>query len=243
MEGDVPLAHFARAVTDFHSLVDALTHEVAPGDRAVRWIINYLEVGSAALGVEGHGAAAASVVDAFEQLSEAAERGQRVPFSQEVQKNVDQLTAVMNGEITKLRFGANEKTFVIAEPRPDRTPAATRPVAVESYGSVTGRIETLVHRSMKVSLYALLDDSRVDCFLARGQEPLVENAWGRLAIVQGLVRRDLRTGAAVSIRQVTAVESFDEPEPGAWRLSAGIAPATPGSPPSEETVRRLRESG
>ncbi len=251
LDGDVSLSRFADAMQAFQQLVSSLTSEVTPHVQ-VRWVVSYLEAGSAEAAVRGEptqeGVDVARdierIVDAYDRLGEAAEFNRPIPFSPPVQVAVGQLTDMLNGDVRALRFDTDDRIHVVsAPPTPSLPPLAVRPEYLSALGAVTGRIETLQHRAMRFSLYELLDDLRVTCFLVQGQEPLVDRAWGKLATVEGLVRRDARTGAPVAIREIETVQIFEDPEVGAWRRSAGVAPAPTDAPPPEETIRRLRDDG
>jgi hypothetical protein len=245
LEGEVSLEQFAVAVQRFQELIRSLSREVIP-DRPsqARWVIDFLDAGSAALaarGVGGRPGEVEAVIDAVDLLASAAELQRPLPFSEATHVKVEQLTALLNGAISELRLGAADKSYVITAPDSQNIPPMVGSnLPMETIGAVTGRVETLAHRTMRFSLYELLEDKRVDCFLRQGQEPLVANVWGKLAVVEGLVKRDARSGKPVSVRDISAVQSFDDPEPGRWRSSAGIAPG-PITPTPEDTIRRMRD--
>ena len=78
-----------------------------------------------------------------------------------------------------------------------------QPVA---YGGVTGRIQTLSSRGgLRFTLFDTLFDRAVSCYLAEGQEELMRDVWGRMAVVEGLVTRDRATGRPQVIRSVRGV--------------------------------------
>jgi hypothetical protein len=64
--------------------------------------------------------------------------------------------------------------------------AVAAPTATESYGAVTGRVQTLTSRSgLRFTLYDRLYDRAVACYLAEGQESLMREMWDQLATVEG----------------------------------------------------------
>lgn len=106
-------------------------------------------------------------------------------------------------------------------------------------GSVVGRVQTLQGRGrLRFTIYDLLYDRAVSCYLQQGQEEVMRGAWGRLVEVEGEVSRDPVTDAPISVRKVTRVTPFDDPSPGAWREARG-AVTTPDA--AEDIIRELRD--
>lgn len=242
LDGEVSLDLFAQALRNFQSLVAGLSREVSPGTN-IRWIVDYLEAGSAQIGVVGVSDVhedVEQVVEAWEAIGRALETQQPVPYSVNVRRDVERITGMLSSEVEGVRFSTDDELFLV-ESVDDLPPLTTQPTEVISYGAVTGKIETLAHRAMRFTLYDLLDDKRVDCFLGRGQEDLVDGVWGKLAMVEGRIRRDPRTGRVIAMRDITNVTPFGEPDPDSWGSLAGFAPPRPGSPPPEDTIRRMRD--
>lgn len=121
-------------------------------------------------------------------------------------------------------------------------PLASEVVAA-SYGAVRGRVETLSsHDGLRFTLYDLLTNRAITCYMQPGREETMREAWEKLAIVEGLVRRDPATGQPTTIRQVTRIEIIPEIEPGGWRQAIGSIPHLQSAPSSEEAVRRGRDA-
>ena len=95
-----------------------------------------------------------------------------------------------------------------------------QPVA---YGGVTGRIQTLSSQGgLRFTLFDTFFDRAVSCYLAEGQEELMRDVWGRMAVVEGLVTRDRATGRPQVIRSVRGVTVVRDAEPDAYLASRGV---------------------
>src|SRR5579864_7539359 len=84
LNGDVPLAEFARAIANFNELVNALSEE--SGDKSIDWIIQDLQVGSALASVQGNGPekAVQRVVYAYAEVGAALEARTPINHSERV---------------------------------------------------------------------------------------------------------------------------------------------------------------
>lgn len=237
--GEVPLPQFAVAISRFDNLVRALSKEVADGE-AIEWLIDDLQWSSAIATVRGSGTpdAVERVVVAYGNVGKALAGGEPIPYSPAVGDAARGLTSVLNGRVHSVDFetALAEFTVVAAAPKPVAVPA------VQAYGAVTGRVQTLTNRrSLRFTLYDVLYDRAVSCYLQEGREEIMRDAWGRHAVVEGLVRRDAAIGRPLSIRQVSAVTPLDEGSPTDYLHARGIAPSLTGLSP-EAAVRRLRDA-
>jgi len=121
LTGEVTLADFAVAVRGLLGVVEGLGAEVAPG-REIDWIIDGLEVGSAAMTARGVAPAETSptvvedVVRAYERLGQCMEAGEPMPFATAVQSSIRQLTRLVNGRIRSIRFETDEADFEVLGP-------------------------------------------------------------------------------------------------------------------------------
>lgn len=68
------------------------------------------------------------------------------------------------------------------------------------------------------------------------------DAWGKVAIVEGMVRRDAFTGRPVSVREVTALTVQPDSPTDSYRRARGAVPVPPGGPLPEDVIRRLRDA-
>ena len=121
------------------------------------------------------------------------------------------------------------------------TASEIKRVAV-SYGAVTGRIQTLTSRGgLRFTLFDLLHDKAVSCYLKEGEEDKIRNLWGKLAVVEGYISRDPSSGRAFSVRQVDNITPLQEPSgPCDYQAARGVAPSLNGLSP-EEAIRRIRD--
>jgi hypothetical protein len=112
-----------------------------------------------------------------------------------------------------------------------------------AFGAVEGRVQTLSSRGgLRFTLYDSLHDRAVSCYLAEGHEDIMRDAWGRLAVVQGLVKRDPRTGRPVTIREVRSVELLGERSPHDYKRARAAIPLPEGARRAEDVIRQLRDA-
>ena len=114
---------------------------------------------------------------------------------------------------------------------------------ISAYGAVEGRVQTIASPDpLRFVLHEAIEGREVACSLAPDRKHLIQLAWGRRALVEGWVSRDRETGRPVRIENVSGITLLDDVEPGSLlRAARGIAPAAPGAPLPEETIRRLRD--
>ena len=246
LDGDVPLSKFATAVVQLDALVGSLTDAVA-GDSGVEWIIDHLDSGSAVVTVRPEGpdtSAAAQVPEAFLEVGRSLQAGRDPPFSPQVRRRANQLAALLSDRISAIRFETSEAEAIVR-----REPEYIPPVLVgnqgqrATFGAVEGVVQTLSNRSgLRFTLYDSDFDKAVSCYLEAGREGIMRDAWGRRAIVEGLVTRDPESARPLSIRRIAHVELVIEYPPGAYRLARGILPLRPDDPSPEVAIRRIRDA-
>lgn len=236
-DGDVPLRDFATAINGFSELVDALTGEL-DSRRGIEWFVEALERSSAIATIRGESEAperVTKVVAGFTEVGRALEAHTAVPYSANVARHARQILDVLNGHVTAVRFETAEADHVISSPPSPRAPL--RP----AYGAIQGRVQTLRLRGgLRFTLFDVLYDRAVSCYLQEGLRDMMREAWGRRAIVEGLVSRDPETGRPLTIRRVSNVRLLEE-KGGDYRRARGILPAPAGTPPPEDIIRRLRD--
>lgn len=250
LSGDVPLASFARAIARFHSLIRGLSADAGSPD--LEWVIDALERSSTIATARGIGAPdrVSAVVRAYEVVGEDLATGNTMDrYSRRVKRSALGLRALVGGKIEAVRFETAGRESIIRQvgdlhsqplvsgaPR-DRVAAVSR----SAYGAVEGRVQTLSNRgSLRFTLFDLLHDGAVSCYLKEGYEDIMRNAWGRVAAVAGWISRDAETGRPTTVRQVTAVRI--RPESSAtYRDARGALSGVTGELP-EHVIRRLRDA-
>lgn len=237
---DVPLREFAIAVGKWDALVRALSQEIAH-DVRIDWVVADLETSSAIATVRGTSpreSAVEQVVTAYNVVGQALATGGRIPYGPEVSDAARGLTGILDGRVKAIEFEtAIAEATILAVAQAD----AKQTNFESAYGAVTGRVQTLTNRgSLRFTVYDLLYDRAVSCYLAEGREKIMRDAWGRLAIVEGLVRRDPATGRPLSIRQVQDVTVRQEGRIMDYLQARGAAPSVTGMSP-EQAIRHLRD--
>ena len=250
LSGDVPLDSFAHAIARFHSLIRGLSADA--GSPELEWMIDDLERSSTIATARGIGAPdrVAAVVRAYEVVGEDLAVGNAMDrYSRRVRRAALGLRALVGGKIEAVRFETAAREAIIRQagdlgsqgPLPavpgDRLP----PVSRSAYGAVEGRVQTLSNRGgLRFTLFDLLHDRAVSCYLKEGYEDIMRNAWGRVAAVAGWISRDPATGRPTTVRHVTTVHI--RPESSAtYRDARGALPSVTGELP-EHVIRRLRDA-
>lgn len=250
LDGDVSLAEFARAITGLRTLLNNLSKEVG-GGAEIEWNVDDLERGSTITSFRGAAKKpnqqpeVEKVVRAYGEVGQALEKRFQVPYSLAVTRAADNIAGILNGRVESIRFETEEIDAIIRSPEviPDRGANAPLPASVSSYGAVEGRVQTLTNRGgLRFTLYDLLNDRAVSCYLKEGYEDLMRDAWGKLVIVEGIVTRDALKGRPQTVRQITRVEPITEAEPESYQEARGIVPIGPNGLMPEEAIRRLRDA-
>jgi hypothetical protein len=148
------------------------------------------------------------------------------------------LTSVLNGKITSIRFETDEYEAMVTTSAPDQSRAY-----LAAFGAVEGRIETLRSRyRLSFTLYDSLNDQAVYCRLRQEQHELMRDAWDKRVIVEGWVKREPTFGRPVEVNPVENIILLPEAAPGSYRRARAISPARPGDPSPEAVIRRLRDA-
>lgn len=240
MEGEVTLNSFATALGEFNALLNNLAKEVV-NNASIEWRVDELYAGSAVATFQGlyeDKKIVETVVDAYETVGEALANGQEIPFSESVRRNAWNITSLLNGKITSLRFETPAREFIVSSKSKIGEKA---PPMKYGLGTVKGTIQTLtMRRKLSFTLWDALFDKPVNCYLKEGEEERMRNAWGKRAVVSGRIGRQSESGRPIVIREVKAIQIVKDTEPGSYRRARGVLPWSPGDEKPEDTLRRLR---
>lgn len=238
--GDVPLDLFADSVQRFRRLIDALSEEVS-GNASIAWFVDDSAGGNAIATIRGEAQRQEDVervVRAYGVVGRALERHEIIPYSAKVAEAAINLTSVLNGKITSIRFEAGDDASTVTTGGADQSRAYH-----SAHGAVEGRIETLRSRHRKsFTLYDALNDLAVHCVLRPEQGELVRDAWDRRVIVEGWITREPTSGRPVEINPVENVTIIQPVTLGSYRWARAVVPARPGDEPPDVVIRRLRDA-
>lgn len=249
-QANVSLGDFAEAVGAFSEMVSALSKEVGTPD--IEWIIEDLVAGSATASVRSPQAERAeAVVAAYARVGEAAAAGREIPYAS-AKRPVGRIIEIVDRSGEAARFETPEREFILRPRTPQGAPLLISAAEAEgqsqiappptALGSVAGRIQTLSNRgSLRFTLYDLLYDKAVSCYLAGGQEEKLGDKWGKLASVEGAVARDPESGRPISIRQIVSVVELTEASKDAYLRSRRCSPPLTELTP-EAAIRKLRDA-
>ena len=246
MDGEITNEKFALAVRRFVDLVAALTNEFA-AEGEIRWVLSNLDAGSLTATSQGIAAAPADLPKVERVASAYLDVGQRLasnvalPYALPVQQPATLLKSMLNPQNRSIRFENYDNDVTIEESADKVIRVVTEAGA---YGAVQGRVQTLTSRgALRFTLYDLLRDRAISCYLAEGREDIMRDAWGRIATVEGWVKRDRESGRPLTVRQISSVTILPEPD-GSYRDARGASPRDADDQESAEgLIRRLRDAG
>ncbi len=240
LEGDIALDAFARAIGHFTRLVRALSDELSD-DARVEWMIEDLYASSAVATVRGISEAVPvleKIVDSYVEVGDALALGHDIPFSPAVQRPAVGLARILNDRVTAIRFETSDReVFVAAKP----SEALKARALAYAYGTLTGTVQMLtMRRRLRFTLYDVLFDNPVSCYLREGQEEQMREAWGKRAAVSGSVGRDPDHGRPRVVRDVSEVRVTTPTQPGSYKRALGVIPWAEDDEPPEAVIERLR---
>jgi hypothetical protein len=229
LNGEIPFQYFADAISHLNNLVEALSSEMGVADD-IDWLVHDLQVSSAIATMRGETKSiekVEGVVSAYGQLGKDLEIGRRPQFSVPVVREAYAITKILNGRISSVRFETADMDAIVTSP----PGVPTEPSTKITYGAVEGRVQTLTERKgLRFTLYDTLRDRAVSCYLQEGQEELMRQSWGRMAIVEGKISRDKENGRPLAIRRIVSVRVLSETQSGSYLKARGVAPRKPESP-------------
>jgi len=240
LNGEVDLHRFAIAVSNLEILVQGLSKE--KGAENTRWVIYDLQASSAMATVRGESdilGEVERVVNAYEDVGQSLQAGQRPNYSEPIVKAANAIIAVLGDKVTSVRFETPEREFTVAS-RPDIAMASA---IMKSFGAIEGRIQTLTNRKgLRFVLFDTLHDRAISCYLSEGQEERMREIWGKRAIVEGEISREKDTGRPLAIRYIADIKALEETQRGNYLRARAVAPRKPGAPLAEVIIRQLRDA-
>lgn len=248
LNGDVSLKDFSNAIQQFFNLINGLHDDVAK-ESSIEWFVEGLEAGSAIATIKGIGEeeadteAVEKVVDAYLDVGKAIQKESPLNYSRPVQRAAKQLVSIINGRIKSIRFETTETDVeIFSSPKVlAYMPIAKLPEG--SLGAVRGRVQSMSNRGhLRFTLYDMIDDRAISCYLSPGNEDIMREAWGKVAMVEGYVRRDPESGHATTVRGVKEIKVVHEGKIGDYRQAIGAAPGFLGDTLPEEIIRRARDA-
>lgn len=241
LEGDVPLTEFSVAVSQFNLLIVGLSRVISPKvpiDWAVEELISLPTAAETTVyGRSEQRGAVHSVARGYLEVGQALRAGEMVPYG--VGEPATKMRGVLNGRINTLVFETADSEAAV-QATPPKEPESRREVV--TMGAVMGRIQTVTNRGpLRFTLYDTLHDRAISCYLQPGHEEVMLGVWGKVAVVEGLVRRDPKTGRPLSVREIRNVVVRPEGERGSFREAIGALEG-PFRMTAAEAVRQLRDA-
>ena len=248
LNGDISLGDFSKAIQQFFHLITGLHDDIAK-ESSIEWYIESLEGGSAVATIKGIGEkeddtkAIEQIVDAYIDVGRSIQHETPLNYSKPVKTAARKLTSLINGNIKSVRFETPETDVeVFSSPTVMEYIPITR-LSEGSFGAVRGRVQSMSNRGqLRFTLYDLVDDRAISCYLLPGSEDIMREAWGKVAMVEGHVRRDPETGYATTVRGVQEIKIIHEGRLGEYREALGAAPGFLGDTLPEEVIRKARDA-
>lgn len=240
LDGTPTLADYATAIAGFADLLASIAQRLAPS-ADVAWEIDGLEAESALTTARGVGPEPEIVNLLAEEYLRVGRQLSTGAFVVGYEGPTRRLRSVLNGRVPRIKFETADDDVTIFI-RPEIPPPVLEASIVE-LGAVEGRVQTLSNRGgLRFTLYDLLYDKAVSCYLSEGSEHMMRDVWGRVALVEGRVKRDPVSGRPVAVRQVTRVSPLEEGRSGGWQDAIGAMRGITDGEPAEDAIRRIRDA-
>ena len=221
LDGEVPFRHFVTAMSGLDELLKSLSSEITGSPASVRWKIVDLSASSAVTTIQGTSDEpkdVPSILTAYSIIGRALADHTEIPYSEDIRRHAISIASLVNGEITAIHFSTPIARHIVREPpgRPKKL------VAVDVFGAIEGRIRTLSDRkALRFTLYDNLFDAPVICHLSPAIEDRARQLWRKRVIVEGLVRREVKTGIPTQIRDIRDIHEMPSAAPGSYRAARG----------------------
>ncbi len=245
LNGDPTLSDLTIALNGLRLMLDGLENEVAPGSH-ILWKVDSLERSSALIGFVGFADDPAPVEAVTRAYLSSARVMLRDPETllpyKSARRGAREILSVLNSAVPSIRFETSEDDVTVSRHGElAQVAARTEPLSVGAYGAIEGRIQMASLRNgLRFTLYDVVYDKAVSCYPETGQEDVVRDAWGHVAVVEGWVKRDPESGRPLTIRNVSRVSRREEAPKGDWRRAEGALRGLVKNEAPEATIRRIR---
>ena len=251
LDGDISLERFTAALGAWQSAVTAIGKNL--GSKHILKIeVDELQSGSAIVNIQvtfdGELPAKAFNRD-YDRLGAKARGDNVVDFPSYLNNSVKRIQDVASLDADKGITLASETADVLILPVRDSDSSSSSLTSSEilaahseTYGVVTGRLQSLSSRSgLRIVIYDDLFDKAVRCTLTEEQHETIRDLWDQEVVVEGFVRRDSRTGRPLSIREVRNISQRKVPgDRYAWLKARGAMKNVRPDLSSEELMRLVR---
>ena len=240
LDGNVPLEEFARTIGKFNELVKALSEEVGAPTLDWIIDDLQISSAIATIRAENATEKAQEVVAAYAEIGDALAFGRPVKYSAIIKQAAQNIVNIKDARIKSVRFETPSREATIetspgriiefpAVPEDGKEPAKpnnhTSSTAAlfdealiysiagkSSYGGIHGRVQSLNNRgNLRFTIYDLFYDKAINCYMAEHNKELLRDIWGKMAVVEGMITRDFKTGRPLAIRQVKNITPQPEP--------------------------------
>jgi hypothetical protein len=255
LEGSVPLNVFADAVRHWNVLLSSIA--TSTGHKNSTFVITDLEYGSTVVTAslaEPDEVIGSQISNQVFAVGEGMRMGNVIPFPDSVQRAALALMkGVSRGQGYPLTISADDRDVYVPPSIEEKqkiqlirneTGIAT-PSTTESFGSLTGRIQTLSSRdALRFTLYDSLRDRAVKGTLTPALSEQVRDLWDKNVYIEGWIVRDFSTGYPLRIKNLRLIEPASERSATlAFMEARGILKGklNPGMSP-EDRIRQVRDA-
>ncbi|CAN5426834.1 hypothetical protein BH11ARM1_BH11ARM1_14280 [soil metagenome] len=185
-----------------------------------------------------------SPIDAFEETGRALQERKPVPYFSAA-SYASSILSVLNGPITSAVFQTDDAESEVGESSSPEMLAIevenrSGPIQ-QAFGALRGRVQAMTNRhGNRFTIYELITDRAVACYYDPSREGEVVAAYGKVAIIEGWIRRNPLTGLPTSIRGITKILAFDAVSRSDYQRARGAAPSHSEISP-EAAIRRVRD--
>ena len=204
----VPFAAYVTAMAHFRGLIDTLSAELA-ARTPIEWVVEDLTRSSAITTIRGEATSPEGresverVITAYDSLAATLQRGDLTGYSPKIVREVAGLTEILNGNVEAIVFQSALRETIIRKREAPGIGEWQPALAVEAYGAIEGRVQTLTSRgALRFTLYDTLHDRAVSCYVAADGDSLLRDIWGKRVLVEGWVSREGKSGRPLAVRQI-----------------------------------------
>ena len=221
LDGTVPFPDFAIAMRELDELLKSLSLEITGSPTTIHWRIIELSASGAVTTVQGVAADPTDVppiVTAFSMVGQALAAHAEMPYSENICRHATAIASLINGEITAVHFTTSHAEHIVRAP--PRQPEEQLPA--NTFGAIEGRIRTLPNpQALQFTLYESLFGAPVICYASPRIDDDARRLRGQRVLVEGLVRRDPKTGIPTQIKDIRAIHEMPVVPPGSYRAARG----------------------
>ncbi len=247
LDGTVSLDRLTGALSAWESALHAIAENVGKA-HVISMTVEDLVVGSAIVEVSIEFDAdtwADNFESGYEQYGRQIRDGNVIDFPSNLKRPVTEIrkAAFLDGPNSLVLL--SDRTEIMVDPvisHASLRMTATSPPYFEAMGTVIGKLQSLTSRkALKATVYDSINDRAVRCVLSESDHEKARDLWDTEVVVEGVIRRDPRSGRPISIRKIRNIGPQDKSiDRYAWMRARGALRHIHPEKTSEELIRLAR---